>query len=241
MQLLLGLCLLFFLNFSVAKAADLEIQVKGQKIMLPYWPATGRQLQGGLVMVQGELANEGFLLLNNLAIQFAKLGWAVLLINSAGQQGSTSWIEQLPEALSALRQKENKRLVLLHYGDQLQLSVDYFNKLQSKQVNGLILLSAFDQPVKEDLPKLLRKITFPVVDLTGQFDYQLVLEQAATRHDSMQNKSYITTQIPGADHNYCFARQLLVAYLHGWMKKLQFASPAKPPIVLDNRWLKASR
>ena len=51
----------------------------------------------------------------------------------------------------------------------------------------------------------------------------------------------MTTQIPGADHNYYFAQQLLVAYLHGWMKKLQFASPAKPPIILDSRLLKASR
>ncbi len=80
-----------------------------------------------------------------------------------------------------------------------------------------------------------------MVDLTGQFDYQLVLEQAATRHDSMQNKSYIATQIPGADHNYYYTQQLLVAYLHGWMKKLRFASPARPPIILDNRLLNASR
>ncbi|WP_051131957.1 hypothetical protein [Legionella tunisiensis] len=157
MQLLLGFCLLLFVNFSGAKAADLEIQVKGQKIMLPYWPATGKQLQGGIVMVQGELANEGFLLLNNLAPQFAQLGWSVLLINPAGQQGSISWIEQLPEALSALRQKVNNRLVLLHYGDQLQIVVDYFSKLQSKQVNGLILLSAFDQSEKKTCRNYCKK------------------------------------------------------------------------------------
>lgn len=240
MQLLLGFCLLLFLNFSGAKAADLEVQVKGQKIILPYWAAAGKQLQGGLVIVQGELANEGFLLVNNLAEQFSQLGWAVILLNSAEQKGSIPLIEQLPEALSALRQKDNKRLVLLHYGDQLQVSVDYFSKLQSKQVNGLIFLSAFDQPEKKDLSELLQKITFPMVDLTGQFDYQVVLEQAATRHDSMQNKSYLSTQIPGAEHDYYYTQQLLVAYLHGWMKKLQFTSPGKPPIVLDNRLLKTS-
>lgn len=235
MQLLLGFCLLFLLNFSEVKAADLEIVVKDQKIALPYWPYKNKTQLGGVLIVHGGQSDDGLILVDKLGKQLAKFGWSVALLNIKTQAAAVPWIEQLPEALSALRQKDNDRIVLLHYGSELQVLMGYFAKLQSKQVNGLILLSAFDQSKDKDSSELLQKLSFPLLDIIGQFDYETVLKQAAVRQQNNQNKEYLYVQLPGGSHDYSYIEKLLLAYLHGWMKKLHSSIPAKPPIILDKK------
>ncbi|KTC86322.1 DUF3530 family protein [Legionella brunensis] len=233
MRLLFGFCLLFFLNFAEVRAASLEILVKQQKVVLPYLLFKGKKQRGGVVIINGEQNNEGSELVDNLGTELAKHGWSIALLNTSLQINSVPWIEQLPEALSALRQKNNPRMIVIHYGSQLEGSVNYFTKLQSKQVNGMIFLSAFDQPENKEIPNLIHKIPFPLLDIIGQFDYEPVLAQAAARHLSIKNDRYLYRQLPGANHDYSYNKKILMANIHGWMKKLRTTNPVKPPIKHD--------
>ncbi|MDI9819105.1 MULTISPECIES: DUF3530 family protein [unclassified Legionella] len=231
MQLFLGFCLLFFLNFAEVKAASLDILVKGQKVALPYWPSKGGKQRGGVVIVNGEQSVAGSKLPEYLGEELAKLGWSVALLSTSQQV--IPWTEQLPEVLSTLRQKNNKRMAMIHYGSELSGSVGYFSKLQSKQLNGMILLSAFDLPENEDTADLMKKISFPLLDITGQFDYTPVLEQAAARKQNVENKKYSYQQLSGADHDYLYKEKMLAITIHGWMQKLGSINRAKAPVVLD--------
>lgn len=232
MRLLLGFCLLVVLTIADAKPESLEIQAGGQKISLPYWPAQGKQPHGGILIVEGGAPWDGSRVLYKLAPKLAKLGWSVALLNANQQTDKAAWIMLLPDVLSNLRQKSNTRTVLLHYGAQLHTLVDYFAKPQSKQVNGLILLSAFEQMDSKDLLALLQKVPFPVFDIIGQFDYVTVLEQAAVRKKNNQNKRYFQLLFPGAAHDYSYTQKMLTAYMHGWMLKLKPTEVAPPPVAI---------
>lgn len=229
MQILLSFFLLFFLNFAEVKAASLEILVKQQKIALPYLLYKGKKQRGGVVIINGEQGNEGVKFVEILGEELAKNGWSVAFLN-ADTDDKTPWIEQLPEALSSLRQQANQRLIVIHYGSQLERSVGYFSKLQSKRVNGMIFLSAFNQSDNQDMPGLIRKMPFPLFDITGQFDYDPVLQQAAIRQIQTKNGRYLYRQLPGASHDYLYNRKILVANIHGWMKRLNSTDRVRPPI-----------
>ncbi|MFC3909165.1 alpha/beta hydrolase [Legionella dresdenensis] len=241
----LVLLLLLFITWQGTALAEqtLEIQVKQQKIALPYWKAEHKAL-GGVLIIQGGEPAHGSIFLRSLAGFLAKLEWSVLLLNT--QQTGTPWIEQLPEGLSILRQQKIKRIVVVHYGAQAQQTLEYFNKLQAKQVNGLILLSAYDIPLPKEQMMISDKLRFPVFDIAGQFDYPEVLLQMKARvhqqaEQAVENanpeqtvKSYQSLIFPGAGHDYAYTRRMLAAYLGGWMSKLTeeklAQAPVKPPV-----------
>lgn len=212
------LCLLALFSVHEACADTLEIQASGQKINLVYWAAQSKVQYGGLLIVAGGGPQDGIRVLKRLCRRLSKSGWSVALLNATQSQDKANWTAQLPEALSALRQKNISNLVLLHYGAQLEPLLDYFSKLQ--QVNGLILLSAFDLKSPKESAALLEKISFPVFDLIGQFDYGTVRRQASLRRKTADSNNYLQVKLPGAAHDYAYTDAMLAAYLHGWMKHL---------------------
>lgn len=230
MRLLLGCVLLLMLPMTYA-SKTLEIDVNQQKVALPYWSPL-KKTKGGILVIYGDKPIYGQVLGEDLGQHLADLGWTVVLINAQSDKQDDKWVDQIPEALAALRMKENNRLIVIHYGEKLFLSLDYFAKPQSKQVNGLVLLSAYDDPVKKESLELLGKLSFPTYDITGQFDYEEVAEQAKSRREAnSQDSDYRVLLIPGARHQYLYALRTVAIYLHGWMLKLPQNEPAKPPIV----------
>lgn len=232
MRLMLGCVLLMILPLVHAAAKTLEIDVNQQKVALPYWSPL-KKTKGGVVVVYGDPPIYGTVLAKDLSQQLADLGWSVLLIVPS-EPSDEKWVEQIPPALAALRMKDNNRLVVIHYGEKLFTSLDYFAKPQAKQVNGLVLLSAYDDPEKKETLDLVTKLSFPTYDIRAQFDYDAVLQQAHGRREATsQNKDYRVLLIPGARHQYLFALKMVATYLHGWMLKLPVTEPAKPPITLN--------
>jgi hypothetical protein len=209
-------------------AETLNIKVSQSDLSLPFW--SSKQLHyGGVLIIRGGEQAHWSILLASLAKQLAQNGWSVALLNCK-EDKSISWIDQLPNAISALRQDNNKRIVIVHYGDQLNVTLDYFNKPQAKLVNGIVLLSAYDLKNKLDKPMNLR---FPVFDIAGQFDYDVVLQQRAIRESEIKAPNYLMIEMPGAQHDYQYSKQLLLAFVHGWMAKLPEFIPQPPPILVS--------
>lgn len=206
-------------------AEQLEIKIDQNSVNLPYWPARKEQY-GAVLIVQGSEQPQWSELLAGLAKQLAQNGWSVVLLNCTNN--SIPWLEQIPETISTLRKNKNKRIVMIHYGEQLNLSLDYFSKPQSKMINGLVLLSAYDHSSDENTWLSLR---FPIFDVTGQFDYDPIRQQMRLREKEYKRKNYLAVEIPGADHDYEYSQQLLVAYVHGWMAKLPETMPQPRPII----------
>lgn len=220
--------LLFFLIASSVFAEKLEIQVEQKKVILPYWPSM-HMSYGAVVIVRGGEYGQGTLLLEHLAKRLSQNGWSVALVNCT-KNNSVPWINQLPEVISALRQNHNKRIVLVHYGDQLNISLEYFSKPQSKMINGLVMLSAYD--VKKNLKKI-PLLRFPLFDIAGQFDYDMVLQQRKMREEEFKAQKYLAIDMPGAHHDYQYSQQLLLAFVHGWMAKLPEFETQPPPILVS--------
>lgn len=218
MRLLIMLFGCIILLIAEAQADGLEIEVKGKKQFLPYWEAQYKTSYGALLIISGSGAKDGLILMTRLGKRLSRLGWSVVLLSINESQDQSGWTTQLPVVLSALRQRNNNNLVVLHYGAKLYSLLDYFAKLQ--QINGLILLSAFEEEKPKDTSGLIADIRFPVFDLVGQFDYGRVIEQAKVRFKVKPNKKYSQIKFPGAAHDYCYTRKILAAYIHGWMKNL---------------------
>ncbi|KTD16585.1 hypothetical protein [Legionella jordanis] len=231
MRFLLGFGLLFFLNFAEVAAASLDILAKQQKIAVPYMVFKGKRQRGAVVIVNSEEKTQGSEFIDELGENLTTLGWSVAVLKSSLQIQTVSWIEQLVATLSAL-QKNNDRVIVIHYGSKLQNAVDYFSKPQSKQPNGMILLSAFDEQRTTDA-EFINKIPFPLFDITGQWDYNPVLDQAVHRKKHCKKIAYLARQLPGAGHDYAYNREILIANIHGWMKKLELNTREKPPILLE--------
>jgi len=232
LRIIAGLFLFLIIHLALAESAMITLSVKQQKIEVPFWAS--KKTGNGIVIVVGD--NEGSLLLHPLSEQIAAFGWSVVLLKS---EKDLPWLEQLPEALSALRQKNNKRMVVIHYGDQLKELLDYFAKPQSKQVNALILLSSYDLPAMpakvdkaEEKSKSPLKFRFAVLDIAGQFDYPAVLEQYTLRKTRFAPDNYRQLTVPGATHDYSYQQGLLASFINGKMSKLTVPKLSRPPIPI---------
>ncbi|KTD39226.1 ATPases involved in biogenesis of archaeal flagella [Legionella moravica] len=220
--------LLFFFITTSVWADQFEIKIDQQSLELPYWPAQANQY-GAVLIVRGGDQPQWSDLLAQCAKQLSAIGWSVVLLNCS-PSNTVPWIKQLPEVISSLRQDKNKRIIMIHYGEQLNLSLDYFSKPQAKMINGLVLISAYgDDSIKEKAPSL----RFPIFDVAGQFDYDFVLTQMNDRKKEYRERSYFAVEMPGADHDYDFSRRLLVSFVHGWMTKLP-ETQALPRSMLES-------
>ena len=216
----------FICIISSSIAADLEIKVNQKSIKLPYWSAKDPS-NGGVIIVKGSDPAQWSDFLAHLAQLLATNGWSTALLNCTTENSDVPWLTQLPEAISAMRQAKSKRIILIHYGEQLNKSLDYFSKPQGKMINGLVLLSAFDETPSMVKPSSLR---FSILDIVGQFDYDLVLSEVDERKKLFNSPTYLFLEIPGADHEYDYAQDLLVSFLSGWMLKIPELNTAAPPI-----------
>jgi hypothetical protein len=212
-------------TYGTNYAEHMDIKVNQQSIQLPYWLAQDPHY-GGVILVRGGEPAQWSESLTQLALLLAKNGWSTVLLNSSPET-TIPWIALLPEVMSTLRQSKNKRIVLIHYGEQLNVTLDYFSKPQGKSVNGLVLLSAYDDNVTAAKSASLR---FPIFDVAGQFDYDNVTGQRDERAELFQSATYAAMQIPGADHDYNYAKELLVSFLSGWMLKIPESTVSAPPI-----------
>lgn len=208
--------MIFFLCISVAFADTLELKVDQGPVNVPFF-LPKKDLYGAVIIVRGGDQSHWSEMLANIAKILADSGWSVLLLN-CNEGTSVPWINALPEAISVLRQKKNKRIVMIHYGDQVGLTIDYFNKPQAKMINGLILVSAFDSK-QENLEKITG-LRVPVFDVVGQFDYDTVLNQRRDREMQFRETNYQAVNMPGAHHDYAYSHRFLAAFVHGWMVKL---------------------
>ncbi|MGL5742378.1 MAG: hypothetical protein ACRCXC_07430 [Legionella sp.] len=121
------------------------------------------------------------------------------------------------------------RIALLHYGEQLKITFDYLSKPPVPEIEGLVLLSASDQSSSAEVPVL----KIPVFDIVGQFDYDLVKHEMAARQKklSRDKTNYLALEIPGAQHDYGYSRQLLSSFIHGCLLKLPQFQPKPPPVM----------
>ena len=225
MTLLIRIFILFFSCSLLGFAADLEIKIDQKPVKLPYWPAINPHY-GGIVVVNGGEPAQWSECLTHLAELLAKNGWSTVLLNS-NPEITILWPKQVPGVIRALRKNKNKRIVYIHYGPQLNTTLDYFSKPQGKGINGLVLLSAADDKPSTVNPASLR---FPIYDVDGQFDYDDVERQFSERSAVFESSSYLSFEVPGADHEYTYAKELLVSFLTGWMLKIPESTVSAPPI-----------
>lgn len=197
-------------------AEQLILPLKGKDVPLSYWPAQNHQ-RGALIWVRAEPS----MMPENMVDTISANGWAILLMNA---KPDTELNRQIPAAIRALRKLHYPRVILLHQGDRLQNTLDYFSRQPSKRVDGFIFLSAYESKKNMNISGL----SSPIMDICGQFDYQYVISDFKKRKEQERDRNYQSIQIPGADYRYEYQLKMLAAYMDGWMKKI----PAIQPVWL---------
>lgn len=224
MSTITRIVVLFIMMVCSAFAEKLEITVDQSQIKIPFWEAKEPR-HGAVIIVKGGDYAGWSSVLARLAKKLSQYGWSTALLNC--KSDSVPWIEQLPAAIGALRQKNNNRIILVHYGDQLNQSFEYFSKPQAKMINGMIMLSAYDDQKNVEV----KRFRFPLFDVVGQFDYERVHQQKHWRERQFHKPDYHAVEMPGAQHDYEYSQRLLLAFLHGWMSKLPEIKPQPVPIL----------
>lgn len=237
MKYIIRIVVVFFI-ITTAFADTLEVKLNGKNIKLPYWKAV-KNLHGAVVLINGEKQAQWSMLLAHLAKQLPEHGWSAVLLNCS-QDSSQPWIKVLPEVTDTLRQQKNNRIIVVHYGEQLKQTLDFYGKSQKPGIEGLILLSAYDlanadnkksDDKKTDDKKL--SLSMPLMDVAGQFDFQSVTDQMSARQKEFAQDKYLSVTIPGAHHDYEYSHQLLLSFITGWMVKLAEFKPIVPPILVS--------
>ncbi len=215
--------LLWCCMVSAAFTNMLEININGKHFHVPCWLSQKQQL-GAVLLVNGGSHSQSSTLLDYLAHRLAENGWMVTLLQD-DKSNFIPWMKQLPEVIMTLRQQKFMKIVVLHYGEQLQQTLDYFDKPQAPKIEGLILLSAYH--IQQPLNKK-PEINIPIFDIIGQFDLGFVKQELAIRQKMFENnkKKYLAIEIPGAEQDYKYSRQLLFTFIHGWMMKLPEFQPS---------------
>lgn len=226
MRAWIALLSLALLSFNTLAAESLMISDGSQKLTIPYWRAK-EHAQGAVLILQGAIAPRSARFLDNLARNLQQLGWSVAMINQDGSLSNP--VQILPAAISALRQKKNNRVILIHYGLNLQGTMDYFSQPKGKQVNGLVMISGMASNHALTIPA--RPLRFPVFDIIGQFDYDPVLNEfkQRTQQGRKLSQAYHAMVLPGAYHDYHDDSLMLANYLNGWMSKLNSVQPTIIP------------
>lgn len=225
MKQLINWLLLLLVLYGQCFAGEIEVKVDQKSIKLPYWSAEHLD-NGAAIIVRGGEPAQWSEPLTHLSELLAQEGWSTVLLN-ANPEYTVPWIKIVPEVISSLRQNKNKRIILIHYGEQLNMTLDYFSKPQGKTVNGIVFLSAYDTTESAVKPDSLR---FPIFDIDGQFDYENVKSQKNDRENLFKSVHYSTLEVPGADHEYHYAQEWLVSFLSGWMLKIPEHTVSAPPI-----------
>ncbi len=230
MYYILRLFFIFFLVISTAYTEQLEIKLNGKSIKLPYWSAL-KDPHGAIVLIHGGEQPQWSTFLEYVAKHLSDYGWSTVLLNCE-QDSPESWIKELPEAINTLRQQKNNRIVVIHYGEQVNQTLAAFDKQAG--IEGLILLSAYDLSQageKKDDKKIELKV--PLFDIAGQFDYGAVLEQMNERKKAFAQSKYTSMNVPGANHDYEYNESMVVSFLSGWMLKLSENKPKPPPVLVS--------
>jgi cobalamin biosynthesis Mg chelatase CobN len=229
-RLFYALFLIYLPCVWASQQEQVELTVKGATVKALYQGADDNK--GGIVLIQGDGSYQSEVI-DYLKGHFPKKGWSSLQINLPGVDQSVDVIIQLPEAISYLRKKKVRRIIVLFYGKGNRALLDYFAKQKKKRVSGLILLSAFTQD-RAPAPSL-SKWNIPILDVIGQFDYQNVLTQSNKRMQAFNPKYYRQIIIPGANHSYAHTETVLLSWLRGWMKKQKIEKKTTPPIKFNRR------
>ncbi len=224
MSSILRIVLAFTLLVSTAFAEQLEIKPNGKSIKLPYWSAL-KDPHGAVILINGNAKPQWSQLLERLAKQMSANKWSAVLLNCSQDQ-SEPWVKQLPEVVNTLRQQKVNRIIVVHYGAQLQQTLGAVNKAANVKIEGLIFLSAYDMSKADDKKP---ELSMPLLDVIGQFDYASVVNQVKLREKEFAQDQYLVIKIPGAHHDYQYSEQLLLSFIYGWMQKLAGLQP--PPVL----------
>lgn len=233
MNYVIRIVALFFCIIATACANQLEVKFNGKNIKLPYWAAV-KKPHGAVVLINGAPQAQWSMLLAHLAKQLASNGWSAVLVN-CNQDNPEPWVKELPEVINTLRQQQNRRIIVAHYGEQLKQTLDSFNKSPNAGIEGLILISAYDVAKSDDKKPEDKKpeLSMPLMDIAGQFDYQPVIEQMSTRENVFAQTPYLAVKIPGAHHDYEYSHQLLLSFMYGWMLRIAEFKPTPPPVLVS--------
>jgi hypothetical protein len=226
MKYITRIVVLFFLITSFAFAEQLEVKFNGKSMKLPYWSAL-KHPHGAVILINGASQAQWSILLARIAKQLSHHGWSSVLVNCTEQDNADPWTKFLPEVINTLRQQKNNRVIVAHYGEGLKQTFDSFNKSPKAGIEGLILLSAYDNPKTEDKKP---ELSMPLLDLAGQFDYAAVIGQFESREKEFAQDKYLGIRIPGAGHDYEYSHQFLISFMSGWMVHLAEFKPEPPPV-----------
>lgn len=164
-----------------------------------------------------------------------EFGWHTLSIQAPLLDNEASFYDYLEireesyprieAAITFLRQKNIKNIILLAHSCSVHMAVDWLHKHPDAGVNAFIGIGMgstdIGQPMLEPFP--LQDIKIPILDIHGEDDYPAVIAKAPQRLKNMQqagNSKSAQRMVPDSDHYFTNRGEILLNEVADWLNAL---------------------
>jgi len=214
------------------------LQADGHKFLGIYAESTTDKPLGAAIILHGVGVHPNWAdVVLPLRTRLPESGWHTLSLQMPILPNTADYKEYVPlfpeiaprlnAAVAFLKKKGVKRIALVGHSMGATMAGYYVANNKDKSIRSLVAIGAtgimFKDP-KLDYIQSLKKITIPVLDLSGTEDLPEVMqtkELKAKTAKAAGNKRYQQIEIPGANHFLVGKEDELVKEVSGWLKKNQ--------------------
>jgi len=209
---------------------------RGQRFLGLYTPPA-RPGSTGIILLHGRGVHPAWGFIDHLRGDLAESGYHTLSLQLpilAADAPLGSYGPTLPEALERItvgvrylhERKRVKRIILIGHSSGANTALSYAARHPGSSVIGVIAIGTPTYPSTTDLLRpspQLRKLTVPVMDLSGGNDLQEVKSHDADRQAAARSAGldFSLVEIPGADHFYTDHYVSLQRAILAWLRRFR--------------------
>lgn len=208
---------------------------QNEKFLGIYTRETAEVAQGGAILLHGMGAHPNWpAIIFPLRLQLPEHGWSTLSIQMPILGNDAALTDYAPlfdevagridAAIALLKSKGINNIILIGHSLGAIMGAYYLSANDKTAIRAFvgIGMSRNKTDKRMDTPRLLEKISLPVLDIYGEQDMFSVLNSAKQRVNAAEeagNKFYFPLRIPGADHFFRDREEVLVKRIWGWLNR----------------------
>lgn len=214
------------------------LKAGGHKFLSIYTKSTTKKVLGGAIVVHGIGVHPNWTdVIQPIRTRLPDAGWHTLSIqmpilsNEATHKEYAPLFKEIAPRMNAavgfLKKKGVKNIVIIGHSMGATMSAYYISHNKSAGIKSLVTIGATGLSFKDkdkDFIQSLKKISVPILDLTGSDDLPEVMETSELKIKTAReagNKTYHQVRIKGANHFLVGKEDELLKEITSWLRKTQ--------------------
>ncbi|MFV1992917.1 MAG: alpha/beta fold hydrolase [Acidiferrobacterales bacterium] len=221
---------------SIMTGDAVWLKANGQKFLAIYTEPTTEKKPGGVIVLHGLGAHPNWVdVVQPLRTRLPETGWFTLslqmpiLDNKADYKDYKPLFPEIAPRINAglnyLKSKGVKKITIIGHSMGATMAGYYVANNKRPEIRSLVAIGAVGHLFKDsklDYIQSLKKITVPVLDISGSDDFPSVVQTKKLKAKTAReagNKNYYEVEIKGANHFLVGKEDELVKEVDNWLKK----------------------